>query len=398
MTRRVSIFGSTGSIGRNTVALLGAQGGTAAYEVVALTGADNVALLAEQARALKARIAVTSEPARYAELKAALAGTGVAAAAGGAALVEAAAEPADWTMSAIVGAAGLAPGLEAAARGGVLALANKESLVCAGALLRRTCETAGATLLPVDSEHSAIFQALRGERAAEAERLILTASGGPFRDWTHAAMASATPQQAAAHPNWAMGQRISIDSATMFNKALEMIEARELFDMRADQIEVVVHPQSIVHSLVGFRDGSLIAQLGPSDMKGAIGFALNWPDRLDLPVARLDLAAIGRLDFSSADPLRFPALRLARAALEMGGLAGAVFNAAKEAALDAFLAGRIGFLDMAALVEHVMERLGPEAARTGAGYGLDEVLAFDAEARRGALERAEAIARTTAWS
>lgn len=396
--RRVSIFGATGSIGRNTVALLEAQGGREAYETVALSGAGNVALLAAQARALGARIAVTAEPGRYAELKAALAGTGIEAAAGSEALVAAAAEPADWTMSAIVGAAGLAPGLAAALRGGTLALANKESLVCAGALLRRVCAAAGATLLPVDSEHSAIFQALRGERSGEVERLILTASGGPFRDWTHAAMAAATPQQAAAHPNWAMGQRISIDSATMFNKALEMIEARELFDMAPDRIEVVVHPQSIVHSLVGFRDGSLIAQLGPSDMKGAIGFALNWPERLDLPVARLDLAAIGRLDFSAADPQRFPALRLARAALEMGGLAGAVFNGAKEAALDAFLAGRVGFLDMAHLVEHVMERLGSEAARIGDGYGLDEVLAYDAAARRGARERAEAIARTTAWS
>lgn len=396
--RRVSIFGATGSIGRNTVALLEAQGGREAYETVALSGAGNVALLAAQARALGARIAVTAEPGRYAELKAVLAGTGIEAAAGSEALVAAAAEPADWTMSAIVGAAGLAPGLAAALRGGTLALANKESLVCAGALLRRVCAAAGATLLPVDSEHSAIFQALRGERSGEVERLILTASGGPFRDWTHAAMAAATPQQAAAHPNWAMGQRISIDSATMFNKALEMIEARELFDMAPDRIEVVVHPQSIVHSLVGFRDGSLIAQLGPSDMKGAIGFALNWPERLDLPVARLDLAAIGRLDFSAADPQRFPALRLARAALEMGGLAGAVFNGAKEAALDAFLAGRVGFLDMAHLVEHVMERLGSEAARIGDGYGLDEVLAYDAAARRGARERAEAIARTTAWS
>ena len=396
--RRVSIFGATGSIGRNTVALLEAQGGREAYETVALSGAGNVALLAAQARALGARIAVTAEPGRYAELKAALAGTGIEAAAGSEALVAAAAEPADWTMSALVGAAGLAPGLAAALRGGTLALANKESLVCAGALLRRVCAAAGATRLPVDSEHSAIFQALRGERAGEVERLILTASGGPFRDWTHAAMAAATPQQAAAHPNWAMGQRISIDSATMFNKALEMIEARELFDMAPDRIEVVVHPQSIVHSLVGFRDGSLIAQLGPSDMKGAIGFALNWPERLDLPVARLDLAAIGRLDFSAADPQRFPALRLARAALEMGGLAGAVFNGAKEAALDAFLAGRVGFLDMAHLVEHVMERLGSEAAREGDGYGLDEVLAYDAAARRGARERAEAIARTTAWS
>jgi 1-deoxy-D-xylulose-5-phosphate reductoisomerase len=379
--RRVSIFGSTGSVGQNTVSLLAEQGGTEAYEVVALSGSGNVALLAAQARRLRARIAVTADAEKLPELAAALAGSGVEAAAGPEALCAAAAEPVDWAMSAIVGAAGLAPGLEAARHGGVLALANKESMVCAGELLRRTCAAHGTRLIPVDSEHGAIFQALAGGTAAEVERIILTASGGPFRDWTRAQMAAVTPAQARAHPNWDMGERISIDSATMFNKALEMIEAQALFDVNPERIEVLVHPQSIVHSMVGFRDGSIIAQLGPSDMRGAIGFALNWPERRPLPVARLDFAAIGRLDFAAADPERFPALRLAREVMALGGLAGAVFNAAKEAALDAYLARRVGFLDMAVLVEHVLEKLGPEAAAQGPGYDLGAVTALDAAAR-----------------
>lgn len=381
MRRRVSIFGATGSIGRNTVSLIEAQGGREAYELVALSGAGNVALLAEQARRLGARLAVTADPARLGELEAALAGSGIAAAAGPEGLLAAAAEPVDWAMSAIVGAAGLAPGLRLAEHGGVLALANKESLVCAGELVRRTCAAHGTRLVPVDSEHSAIFQALQGERPADVERIILTASGGPFRDWSQRRMAVVTPAEARAHPNWDMGERISIDSATMFNKALEVIEARALFDVNPDAIEVLVHPQSIVHSMVGFRDGSVIAQLGPSDMRGAIGFALNWPGRQKLPVERLDFAALGRLDFAPADPERFPALRLARQVMAAGGLSGAVFNAAKEAALDAFLAGVIGFLDMAVLVEHVLEKLGPEAAAHGPGYHLDAVMALDAAAR-----------------
>jgi 1-deoxy-D-xylulose-5-phosphate reductoisomerase len=386
MRRRVSILGATGSVGCNTVALLEAQGGAETYDVVALTGSGNVALLAEQARRLKAWVAVTAEPARLPELKAALAGSGIKAAAGQEALVEAAAEPVDWAMSAIVGAAGLAPGLELARHGGVLALANKESMVCAGELMRRTCAEGGTRLIPADSEHSAIYQALNGERAAEVERVILTASGGPFRDWTAARMAAVTPEQARAHPNWDMGERISIDSATLFNKALEVIEARELFWLKPEQIDVVVHPQSVVHSMVEFRDGSVIAQLGVSDMRAVIGYALNWPERRPLPVPRLDLGALGRLDFAPADPERFPALRLAREVLALGGLAGAVFNAAKEVALDAFLLRAIGFLDMAVLVEHVLERLGPQAAAHGAGYDLAAVMALDAEARRmGAL-------------
>ena len=382
MRRRVSIFGATGSVGRNTVSLIAGQGGAEAYEVVALSGAGNVGLLAAQARRLRARIAVTADEDRLADLEAALAGSGVVAAAGPEALRAAAAEPVDWAMSAIVGAAGLAPGLAAARHGGVLALANKESMVCAGDLLTRTCAAHGTRLIPVDSEHSALFQAMQGERAAEVERIILTASGGPFRDWTRGQMAGVTPAQARAHPNWDMGERISIDSATMFNKALEVIEAAALFDVHHDAIEVLVHPQSIVHSMVGFRDGSILAQMGPSDMRGAIGYALNWPERRALPVARLDFAALARLDFAPADPERFPALRLAGRVLSLGGLAGAVFNAAKEVALDAFLAGAIGFLDMAVLVEHVLERLGPQAGAQGPGYDLAAVMALDGAARR----------------
>jgi 1-deoxy-D-xylulose-5-phosphate reductoisomerase len=380
--RRISIFGSTGSIGQNTVALVEAQGGAEAYEVVALSGARNVALLAEQAIRLGARRVVTSEPGLLPELDARLQGTGARTSAGPQAVAAAAAERADWTMSAIVGAAGLAVSLAAARHGGVLALANKESLVCAGALLRRVCAEHGTTLLPVDSEHSAIFQALRGERAAEVERLVITASGGPFRTWSRKAMLNATPAQARAHPMWDMGERISIDSASLFNKALEVIEAHELFAIPPDRIEVLIHPQAIVHSMVGFVDGSVIAQMGPPDMCGPIGFALNWPERRSLPVGRLDFARIGQLDFAAVDTDRFPALRLAREVLEIGGLAGAVFNAGKEVALDAFIHRRIGFLDMAILTEHVLNELADEARGAGGDYGLDAVTALDAEARR----------------
>jgi 1-deoxy-D-xylulose-5-phosphate reductoisomerase len=382
MRRRISIFGSTGSIGRNTVALVEAQGGAERYEVVALSGARNVRLLAEQAIRLGARRAVTSEAERIPELAHALSGTGILVSGGPQAVAAAAAERTNWTMSAIVGHAGLAVSLAAARHGGVLALANKESLVCAGALLKRVCSEHGTTLLPVDSEHSAIFQCLRGERIEEVERILLTASGGPFRTWSRRAMLSATPDQARAHPNWDMGARISIDSASMFNKALEVIEAHEIFAVAPDRIEVVIHPQSIVHSMVGFADGSILAQMGPSDMCGPIGFALNWPERRPLALDRLDFAALGTLEFGPVDTARFPALRLAREVLEIGGLAGAVFNAAKEIALDAFIQRRIGFLDMAILVEHVLNELADEARAAGEGYDLAAVTALDDEARR----------------
>ncbi|MEO0911766.1 MAG: 1-deoxy-D-xylulose-5-phosphate reductoisomerase [Pseudomonadota bacterium] len=380
--RKVSIFGATGSIGVNTVDLLMRQGGAEAYDVVALTGARNVELLAEQARALRADVAVTAVPELLGDLRAALAGSGVEAAAGPEALIEAAARPCDWVMSAIVGAAGLAPGLEAARHCGTLALANKESLVCAGALLEETCAAHGTRLLPVDSEHSAIFQALQGEERGAVERILLTASGGPFRNLTLAEMRDVTPEQAMAHPNWDMGARISIDSATMFNKALELIEAYVLFDVTPEQIEVVVHPQSIIHSMVGFADGSIMAQLGPSDMRGAIGYALNYPERVKLPVERLDFATLRRLDFAAEDRARFPALQLARDVMAAGGLTGAVFNAAKEAALDAFIGRRIGFLDMSELVTSVLDSLGPDAASVRDGISLDAVLAYDERARR----------------
>jgi len=294
-------------------------------------------------------------------------------------------------MSAIVGAAGLVPGLRSLRHGGTLALANKESLVCAGALMMAEAARHGARILPVDSEHSAIFQALQGEDRARAERVIITASGGPFRDWTAAQLAAATPEQAAAHPNWDMGQRISIDSASLFNKALEMIEAREFFGFAPEQIEVLVHPQSIVHALVGFADGGLMAHLGPADMRHAIGYALSWPDRAALPVERLDLARIGQLEFRAPDEMRFPAVRLAREVMAQGGLAGAAFNAAKEAALDAFLAGEIRFPDMAGCVEAVLGQLDAAGNLTSATIDLDKVQAVDHLAR---LKTAEAARKT----
>ena len=381
MQRSVSIFGSTGSIGCNTVDLLLRQGGAEVYDVKVLTGARNVKLLAEQAIALQADLVVTAVPAQFEALKLELQHTDINVTAGPDALRDAATQKVDWSMSAIVGAAGLPPTVEMAKNAGVLALANKESLVCAGELVQATCAQSGCKLVPVDSEHSAIFQALANSDPRNLSRLILTASGGPFKDWTLEQMASATLAQAVAHPNWDMGQRISIDSATMFNKALEVIEAQQLFGISADKIEVVVHPQSIVHSMIEYADFSVIAQMGAPDMRGAIGFALNWPERQPLPVEPLNFGKMGQLNFASPDEARFPALRLARRVLEVGGLAGAVFNAAKEAALDRFIAGDIGFLDMARLVETVLEDLHVKASGLSSLGGLDVVMAIDAEAR-----------------
>jgi len=359
--KRVSILGATGSVGQSTVDLILRD--PAAYDVVALTGGGNVARLAADARALNADLAVVAQEALLPDLRAALVGSGVEAAAGRNALIEAARRPADWVMSAIVGAAGLAPGLAALEQGATLALANKESLVTAGPLLMATAKAHGARILPVDSEHSAIFQALVGEDAAAVTRVILTASGGAFRDWPLERLAAATVAEASSHPNWDMGQRITIDSASMFNKALEMIEAREFFGFTPDQIEVLVHPQSLVHALVGFRDGGLMAHVGPPDMRHAIGYALNWPDRRSLPVAALDLAAVGTLEFRAPCEARYPALRLAREVMAAGGLSGAIFNAAKERALDHFIAGRVRFTDMNVIVEDTLSVLAtrPEA-------------------------------------
>lgn len=389
--RRITVFGATGSIGESTLDLLAREGPARGWRVVALTGGRNVARLAAQARALRAELAVTAHPEAYGALREALAGSGIEAAAGPGALLEAAERPADWVMSAIVGAAGLAPGFRALRQGGTLALANKESLVTAGPLLLAEARAHGATILPVDSEHSAIFQALTGEDIAAVERVILTASGGPFRNWPRERLARATVEEAAAHPNWSMGRRISIDSATLFNKALELIETREFFGLPPERIEVVVHPQSIVHALVGFADGALMAHLGPADMRHAIGYALNWPERRPLPVARLDLARIGSLTFEAPDEARFPALRLAREVMAAGGLAGAAFNAAKEAALDAFLAGEIGFLAMAEVVEATLSALAAEPGFTKPPGSLEDVLAMDQMARQTAARIAARI-------
>lgn len=390
--RRVSIFGATGSIGQSTLDLIARAPDR--FHVVALTGGQNVAQLAADARRLRAEVAVTADPARLAELRERLAGSGVQAAAGQGAIVDAAHRPADWVMSAIVGAAGLAPGLAALEQGATLALANKESMVCAGPLMLAGAARTGATLLPVDSEHSAVFQALCGEDRGAVERVILTASGGAFRDWPVERLATATAAQASTHPNWAMGQRITIDSASLFNKALELIEAKEFFGLRPDQVEVLIHPESLVHALVGFRDGALMAHMGVPDMRHAIGYALNWPDRHDLPVGRLDLGAIGRLTFRPPDEARHPALRIAREVMAAGGLTGAAFIAAKDRALDAFLQGRIGFLDMAAVVEDTLASLAPERLEA-ATITLEAVMAAD----HLASEHAEqAIARRRAMA
>jgi 1-deoxy-D-xylulose-5-phosphate reductoisomerase len=382
--KHVTILGATGSIGQSTLSVLEMLGGPDAFVVEALTGSGNIALLAAQARRWGARLAVTAEPSKEAALRQALAGTGTAVASGPDALIEAAQRPADWVMAAIVGAAGLAPTLAAAARGATVALANKECLVSAGPLFLKAIADGGATLIPVDSEHSAIFQVL--ERNATPERIILTASGGPFRDWPLERMANATVAEAVAHPNWSMGAKISIDSASMFNKALEVIEARWLFTDDPARVEVVVHPQSIIHSMVGYADGTVLAQMGPPDMRGAIAYALTYPARAALDLPRLDFAALGQLDFQAPDETRFPALRLAREAVMAGGLAGCVLNGAKEAALEAFIAGQIGFCDMAIIVDRVMDALSPFQTP----LALGEVFATDTEARQMAASLARA--------
>jgi 1-deoxy-D-xylulose-5-phosphate reductoisomerase len=386
--RRISIFGATGSIGENTFDLVMRAGGPEAFRTVALTGGRNTARLAGMAVSLRAEVAVTAHAGCLADLRDRLSGTGIAVAAGAAAIAEAAARPADWVMSAIVGAAGLAPGLAALEQGATLALANKESLVCAGELVLATAERHGATLLPVDSEHSAIFQCLRGEEARAVERIVLTASGGALRDWPLERLAAATVDEALQHPNWAMGKRITIDSASMFNKALEVIEVREFFGVTPDQVEVIVHPESIIHSMVGFADGALMAHLGVPDMRHPIGYALNWPARAPLPVARLDLAQVAQLTFRAPDLTRYPALRLAREVMAVRGAAGAVFNAAKEVALDHFLDGRIGFMDMAAVVEDTLATVAGEIGLGNAVMALEEVMAVDHLSRVRAAEAA----------
>ncbi|MFB9970288.1 1-deoxy-D-xylulose-5-phosphate reductoisomerase [Pseudoroseomonas cervicalis] len=381
--KRVSILGSTGSVGRSTVALLDAAA-PGEFATVALVAGRDAAGLAEQALRLRPEIAVLAEEAALpAALRARLEGSGIACAAGRDAVLEAAARPADWTMAAIVGAAGLGPVLAALGHGGTLALANKEALVCAGDIVLQAAARHGATLLPVDSEHNAIFQVLEAADPAAIERIILTASGGPFREASREQMARATPEQAVRHPVWSMGAKISIDSATMMNKGLELIEAARLFPVPEERLGVLVHPQSAVHGLVQYRDGSLLAQLGTPDMRTPIAHALAWPRRMAVALPRLDLAALGRLDFAEPDLARFPALRLAREALRAGSGAPTILNAANEVAVGLFLERRLGFLDIAAVVEDSLAALGaPEVP------DLDAVLALDAAARRDAAARA----------
>jgi len=384
--RSISVLGATGSVGESAFDLLMRAGGPERFRTIALTGGGNVARLAQMARALRAGIAVTAWPECLPALRAALAGSGIEAAAGADAVAEAAARPADWTLSAIVGAAGLPPGLEVLKRGGTLALANKETLVAAGPLVMARARETGARILPVDSEHSAIFQALQGEDLDSVEHVTITASGGAFRDWPLERLAQATVAEASRHPNWDMGQRITIDSASMFNKALEVIEAHEFFGLGINRLRVLVHPQSIIHAMVTHRDGGSIAHLGAPDMRHAIGYALNWPARAALPVPALDLAALGSLTFAEPDEARWPALRLAREAITAGGAAGAVLNAAKEQALDDFIAGRIRFTDMAPAVEHALEQAAREPGFARSPRDLGEVLHWDGFARRAAAQ------------
>ncbi|MFU8823113.1 1-deoxy-D-xylulose-5-phosphate reductoisomerase [Yoonia sp.] len=377
--KRISLFGATGSVGQSAVDLIARD--LDSYDVVALTGGRNIAKLASDAIALRANLAVTCYPDCYDELKDALSGTGIAVAAGDTAIAEAATHHVDWALSAIIGSAGLVPGMTALEHGTILALANKESLVTAGPLLMARAKAAGATILPVDSEHSAVFQALVGEDMAAVERVIITASGGAFRDWPKDQLATATLAQASSHPNWDMGQRITIDSASMFNKAMELIETKEFFGVPPSMIEVLVHRESLIHAMVGFNDGALMAHVGPPDMRHAIGYALHWPDRKHLPVERLDLAKIGSLTFEAPDEDRYPALALARFVMETGGLAGAVFNAAKERALDGFIAGDIGFLQMSAVVAGTLDKMSSGDGLQLRDMTLDSVLEADRLAR-----------------
>ena len=380
--RSVTILGATGSVGESAFDLLMRSGGPDRWRVIALTGGANIARLAQMARALRAEIAVTAYPELLDDLSAALAGSEVRVAAGPAAIVEAADMGADWTLSAIVGAAGLPPGLRVLENGGTLALANKETLVAAGRLVMGTAQRTGARLLPVDSEHSAIFQALGTDNLDHVEAVTITASGGAFRDWPLEKLATATVDQASTHPNWAMGQRITIDSASMFNKALEVIETREFFGVAPDRIKVLVHPESIIHAMVSHRDGGSIAHLGAPDMRHAIGYALHWPERAALPVAALDLAALGSLTFRGPDEIRWPALRIAREVMQAGGAAGAVLNAAKEQALDDFIAGRLRFPDMAAAVEATLAALSARDGFSTPPADLATVLNWDQQARQ----------------
>jgi 1-deoxy-D-xylulose-5-phosphate reductoisomerase len=386
MARTVAIMGSTGSVGVSTLDLLAQLDED--IDVTVLTAGRNVARLAEQALQWRPDVAVIQDESLLGELRARLSGSGIGAAAGSAAIVEAASRGVDWVMSSIVGAAGLAPTLAAAKAGSIIGLANKESLVCAGPALLSIARAAGGVVIPVDSEHSAIFQVFETDNANEVRRLILTASGGPFRSWSLDQMATATREQAVAHPNWSMGAKISVDSATMMNKGLEMIEASYLFSMGAEKVDVIVHPQSVVHSLVEYADGSTLAQLGPPDMRAPIAFAWAWPRRVSWPAPRLDLASIGQLTFEPPDEIRFPALAIARQALSAGAGAPAAMNAANEVAVRAFLDRRVGFLDIATIVHATLEQLNGtgDLAASDDDQTLEWAIMVDASARRVAAQ------------
>ncbi|MCW9032642.1 MAG: 1-deoxy-D-xylulose-5-phosphate reductoisomerase [Rhodospirillales bacterium] len=387
MAKRVSILGSTGSVGCSTMELI--ESAPEKFEIVALTANGNIQLLAEQAKKYKPELAVTANIELYKELKGALSGTGIEIAAGPDAVIEAAKRDTDWVMAAIVGAAGLKSTLAAVEQGYTVGLANKESLVCAGELMMEKVKESGATLLPVDSEHNAIFQVLDFDHPKRIDKIILTASGGPFRDFTYADMENVTPKQAIAHPNWDMGQKISVDSATMMNKGLELIEAYHLFPVTEDQIEIIVHPQSVVHSLVSYIDGSVLCQMGTPDMKIPIAYALAWPDRMKTPGQRLNLWEKNDLSFEAPDSTRFPALKLARNALQIGGGAPTILNAANEISVGRFLREEIGFLDIARIVEKTMgitPLIKPQS--------ISEVFDLDAEARRIAEGIADQFSQT----
>lgn len=379
MTRSVTILGATGSVGRSTLDLI--ERNRDRFEIVALTARKDIDGLVELARRIRPQRAVIGDDRHFDRLKEALADTGVEAAAGDAAIVEAAGAGADWTMAAIVGTAGLKPVMRALEAGGTVALANKESLVSAGALMTRAAKTSGATLLPVDSEHNAVFQCFDAARPGSIRRIILTASGGPFRSRSLEEMRGVTPAEAVAHPNWSMGAKISVDSATLMNKGLELIEAFHLFPVAAEALEAVIHPQSVIHSLVEYVDGSVLAQLGAPDMRIPIAHTLAWPERMETPCARLDLVQISRLDFAAPDLERFPALGLAHDALAAGGAKPAILNAANEIAVASFLESRLAFLDIASVVSEVLARYEP-----GAPSSIDAVLEIDREARGVAAE------------
>ena len=373
--RSVTILGSTGSIGRSTIDLIARTPGR--FRVEALAVNANVDLLARQALALRPAFVAVADRRAYGLLRDRLQGSGIEIGAGPEAVIEAARRPAEWVGASIVGAAGLQPTIAAIRRGAVVALANKETLVCAGDLVMAEVARSGATLLPVDSEHSAIFQVFDFSQPSRVEKIILTASGGPFRHYARKAMDSITPAEAIAHPNWNMGEKISVDSATMMNKGLEIIEAHHLFNLPETQIEVLIHPQSVVHSMVAYVDGSVLAQLGSPDMRTPLAFALSWPARMPAPAPRLDLAAVAALTFEVPDPERFPALRLARQVLRTGGAAPTIFNAANEIAVQKFLAGKIGFLDITDIVTYTLDVLAPAPPAS-----LDEVIAVDSQARQ----------------